>query len=199
MSDPKLPVPDTHPDTTIRSVNWPEDLDTVRGLLQDYREWINEHRDPADSRDPEVPVGLRELDQLISELPGAYGPPRGEVLLAFDKDGLAACGALREVGPNVGEIRRVYIRADHRGPGFGHRFTMAMVDRARELGYERVRSYTLPTMYAAIQFYQDLGFRPIPAYWQHPVRGVLFFEYEFPKSPSAKGKSRTSKSKKSSK
>ena len=199
MKEEKLPVPDTHPATTIRSVNWSEDLALVRRLFQDYREWINEHREIPPSGETKLPVGMVQLDRLISGLPGTYGPPRGEVLLAFDKDGLAACGALREVAPNVGEIKRVYVRADHRGPGFGHRFTSAMVSRAHDLGYERVRSYTLPSMYAAIQFYQDLGFRPIPAYWEHPVKGVLFFEYSFRADPSDKRDARVSKSKRSKK
>lgn len=31
-------------------------------------------------------------------------------------------------------------------------------------------------MRAAIEFYQEAGFRPIPAYWPNPVAGALFFE-----------------------
>jgi carbonic anhydrase len=44
------------------------------------------------------------------------------------------------------------------------------------LGYERVRVDTLPSMAAAIEFYQEMGFTPIPAYWPHPVTGAYFFE-----------------------
>jgi ribosomal protein S18 acetylase RimI-like enzyme len=94
---------------------------------------------------------------------------------------VVACGALRDLGSKVGEIKRVYVRADHRGPGFGPRLTRALLGRARELGYERVRVDTLPSMFAAIQFYQKMGFKPIPAYWPHPVPGALFFEYKVQK------------------
>ena len=73
------------------------------------------------------------------------------------------------------------MREDHRGPGFGPRLTRALLKRARELGYERVRVDTLPTMAAANQFYPEMGFKPIPAYWDHPVRGALFFEYKLGK------------------
>ena len=125
---------------------------------------------------PGVQPGLALVDRLIEELPGAYGPPRGDVLLWFREESVVACGALRELEPKVGEIKRIYIRPDFRGKGFGHPFVRALVDRARELGYERLRADTLSTMTAAIEFYQESGFRRIPAYWTHPATGALFFE-----------------------
>ncbi len=128
--------------------------------------------------EPTVRAGLGLVDRLISELPGAYGPPRGSVLLWFEDDRVVACGALRELEPKVGEIKRIYVRSDYRGKEFGHPFVRALLDRASRLGYDRLRVDTLPTMYAAIEFYQELGFRPIPAFWPHPVAGALFFERE---------------------
>jgi GNAT superfamily N-acetyltransferase len=168
---------DSHPGTSIRPVNWSTDLETVRRLFQDYRNWVADHRDTTPSAESTVKMGLGQIDQQIADLPGAYGPPHGEVMLAFARDTVVACGALREVEPGVGEIKRIFVRADHRGPGFGPRMTGALLDRARTLGYERVRVDTLASMTAAIQFYQEMGFEPIPAYWPHPAPGALFFEY----------------------
>jgi putative acetyltransferase len=165
--------------TKLRRVNWSQDLDTVRRLLRDYRKWLADHAVPDTRKDS---AGLHRIDEEIEGLPGVYGPPHGEIILATAPDGLAACGALRELEPRVGEIKRVYVRPDHRGPGFGPTLTRALLDRARELGFQRVRVDTLPTMTAAIQFYQDMGFEIIPAYWPHPVRGALFFEYKIAKS-----------------
>ena len=129
---------------------------------------------PVDSK---AESGLQIVDKLIAGLPGAYGPPRGDVILAFSDGQVVACGALRELEPKIGEIKRVYVRADHRGPGFGPRLTGAVLDRATELGYERVRVDTTGTMVAAIEFYQEMGFVPIPAFWPHPAPGARFFEY----------------------
>jgi ribosomal protein S18 acetylase RimI-like enzyme len=168
---------DTKPGTTLRRVDWSKDIDTVRRLFQDYRQWVADHRDTSASARARAGSGLELIDTLVARLPGAYGPPRGEVILAVAEGSVVACGALRELEPTVADIKRVYVRADHRGPGFGPRLTRALLDRAGELGYERVRVDTLPSMYAAIRFYQDMGFVPIPAYWPHPVPGALFFEY----------------------
>jgi GNAT superfamily N-acetyltransferase len=176
MPAEKRPDPESHPGTTLRPVNWSTDLETVRRLFRDYREWLSDHRDTSVSAEASIRLGLGQVDQQIAELPGAYGPPGGEVILAFAQEALVACGALRGLEPKVGEIKRIYVRADHRGPVFGPRLTGALLDRARDLGYDRVRVDTLPTMTAAIQFYQDMGFRPVPAYWPHPVPGALFFE-----------------------
>ncbi len=130
--------------TKLRKVNWPQDLDLVRRLLQDYRKWLADHVDTRGSSDSVVPVGLRRIDEEIAGLPGVYGPPHGEIILAFAPDGLAACGALRELEPRVGEIKRVYVRADHRGPGFGPRLTRALLESS-----ERVRIPESAGRYAA--------------------------------------------------
>jgi putative acetyltransferase len=177
--------PKRYAGTTLRRVNWPSELDTVRRLFLEYRDWLADHSDPDAPADSSSRRGLGQIDTLIAELPGAYGPPRGEVILAFAQGAVVACGALRELEPKVGEIKRVYVRADHRGPGFGPILTQALLDRARELEYARVRVDTLPTMAAAIQFYPKMGFAPIPPYWPHPVAGALFFEYRLKKAKPA--------------
>jgi ribosomal protein S18 acetylase RimI-like enzyme len=186
--------PESYRGTKLRRANWSKDIDTVRQLFQDYRQWLFDHRDTTASAASSVSIGLGQIDQQIAELPGAYGPPRGDIILAVAGKSIAACGALRESGPKVAEIKRIYVRADHRGPGFGPILTRALLRRARELGYERVQVDTLPTMAAAIQFYQELGFTPIPAYWPHPVPGALFFEYNArsPRpAPSRRGPSKS--------
>lgn len=164
------------PKAQLRRVRWGEDIETVRRLFQEYRQWLADHRDPAPLAANRVTAGLELVDGLIATLPGAYGPPRGDVLLWIAADGIAACGALRGLEPSVGEIKRIFVRSDYRGKEFGRPFVRAMIDRARELGYKRLRADTLPSMTAAIEFYQELEFRPVPAYWPHPVAGAIFFE-----------------------
>jgi ribosomal protein S18 acetylase RimI-like enzyme len=168
--------PGGYAETALRRIDWSKELELARRLFREYRDWLADHADPSARAGP----GLAQLDRAISELPGAYGPPGGEVILAVKRDEIVACGALRGWEPGVGEIKRIYVRADHRGPGFGPILTRALVHRARELGYDRVRVDVLPTMTAALRFYQELGFRPIPAYWEHPVPGALFFEWSAP-------------------
>jgi ribosomal protein S18 acetylase RimI-like enzyme len=170
--------PEDPADASVRGAIWPDDLDTVRGLFRGYRQWLADHQDPSAPSEPPGHAGLALVDRLIAELPGAYGPPRGEVLFWSKDDTVVACGALRELEPKVGEIKRIQVSPELRGKAFGRPFVRALVNRARGLGFERLRVDTLPTMRAAIEFYQEAGFRRIGAYWPHPVPGALFFELE---------------------
>lgn len=164
------------PTTTQRPARWPEDGELIRRLFAEYREWVRDHGDTAPSSRERVVKGLALIDGLIADLPRPYRPPLGDILLWFDKEGLVACGALRQLEPGVGEIRRLQVRADHRGGEFGRPFVRALIARARTLGFETVRADTLSTMRGAIEFYTELGFHPVPAFWPHPAEGALFFE-----------------------
>lgn len=148
----------------------------MRPLFRDYRDWLAEHRDPDESARSRVEAGLATIDELIARLPGSYGPPRGDVLLWMEGDEIAACGALRELSPGTAEAKRVSVIPKFRGEEFGRRYVRSLIERARELGYEKLRVDTLSSMKAAIEFYGEAGFRPIPPFWSHPAAGALFFE-----------------------
>lgn len=164
------------PKSGLRRVRWPEELETVRRLFEEYRRWLADHQESTAEAAPRARAGLAVIDRLIRDLPGAYEPPRGDVLLWWENDEVVVCGALRELEPKVGEIKRLHVRTDYRGREFGPVFVRALVDRARELGFTRVRADVLSSMVDAIAFYPEMGFRPIPAYWPHPAPGALFFE-----------------------
>jgi GNAT superfamily N-acetyltransferase len=150
--------------------------EVVQSLMREYRNWLAHHAGLVRAH-PAVVEGFRLLDEEIRSLPGAYSPPGGMLFLAM-KDGTpVGCAALRKVGPGVGELKRVYVRAEARGQGIGRRLTRAALNRARGLGYHRVVLDTLPTMGSAVTLYRKMGFQPIPKYWPHPIPGALFFEY----------------------
>jgi ribosomal protein S18 acetylase RimI-like enzyme len=167
---------DLPPGTSLRKASWPEDLPRIRPLFLAYRQWLADHRDLEPSAGSRVEAGLALVDDLIARLPGAYGPPSGDVLLWHLHGEIVACGAIREVELGIGEIKRISVAPDYRGMEFGRPFVRSLIGRARELRFSRLRVDTLPTMRAAIEFYQEAGFRPIPSYWPNPVAGALFFE-----------------------
>lgn len=160
----------------LRPVRLPKDLGVVRPLFVDYRRWLADHGDPSPDATERVRAGLAMVDDLIARLPEVYVPPHGDLLVWFQGDAIVACGALRTLEAGVGELRRVYIRPDHQGMEFGIPFGTAVMARAREFRLERLRVDTLGTMRGAIEFYDALGFHPIPAFWPHPAAGALFFE-----------------------
>lgn len=161
--------------SSVRLVRTARDLAAVRTLFVEYRTWLIEHREVTAFGDSVLKRGIEDFDRELASLPGAYGPPRGALYLASEGTTPVGCGALRPLGQDRGEIKRVYVRSRARGSGLGRRITQALVNRARRVGYRRVVLDTLPRMTAAIGLYQSMGFTPIEPYWAHPVPDALFF------------------------
>jgi ribosomal protein S18 acetylase RimI-like enzyme len=110
-----------------------------------------------------VPICFQGFDTEIAELPGAYAPPGGEMILARERAGghLVGCVALRPVAgaPDACEMKRLYVREAARGTGLGRTLALAAMDEGRRLGYRRMVLDTLPFLTAAQTLYRSLGFR----------------------------------------
>jgi putative acetyltransferase len=142
----------------------PEALALVRRLFEEY----------AASLD--VDLCFQGFADELAGLPGAYARPDGGLLLGFDSDEPAGCAAFRPLEPRIAELKRLYVRPNARGGGWGRRLAQRVVDDARAAGYQQIRLDTLPSMQAALALYHDLGFREIPPYRHNPVAGTRFLE-----------------------
>ena len=114
--------------------------------------------------------------QELASLPEMYGPPSGALLLAEIDAVPAGCVAVRNLDPATCELKRLYVRPQHRGHNLGRRLAETALETARALGYQRIRLDTLPEMQPAQRLYQSLGFRDIPAYYGNPIAGQRFLE-----------------------
>ena len=127
------------------------------------RELFAEYARSVDA--PNCFVGFeRELDAL----PGDY-----RLFLADDDGG---CVALRFLGVDTAEMKRLYVRGAHRGTGLGRALAETAIRAAREAGCTRIVLDTLPQMREAQAMYAWLGFRPIGPYLREPTPGALCFE-----------------------
>ena len=124
------------------------------------------------------------FDQELASLPGAYGAPAGELLLARRGAEAAGCVGLRPFDEARCEMKRLYVRPPFRGQRLGARLAEAAIAAARRAGYRRILLDTLPEMREAQQLYRRLGFRQIAPYYDNPIPGAAYYELEL-RAPAA--------------
>jgi ribosomal protein S18 acetylase RimI-like enzyme len=121
-----------------------------------------------------VDLCFQNFSEELASLRELYGPPRGCLLLARANGELAGCVAVRDKGASVCEMKRLYVKPQHRGAGLGRRLAESVIGHARQLGYARMVLDTLPTMSEAQFLYASLGFLEIEGYYQNPLSGVRY-------------------------
>ncbi len=122
---------------------------------------------------------LFDFGRELGSLPGGYAPPDGRLLLAEFQDEVVGCVALRRIGPETCEMKRLYLRPAFRGRGFGRQLAEAVIGEARKIGYTRMRLDTIgPVMKEAIGMYKGLGFKEISPYRNNPLAGAMYMELE---------------------
>lgn len=152
----------------IQSVRTAPDVEAVRQLFLDYAAALA------------IDLAFQSFDRELASLPGRYAPPTGELFLArnsFGKPiGCVAVRALDQEGiEGCCEMKRLYVAPEGRGLGLGKALIDATVRIARRAGYREMRLDTLPNMAQAIHLYEEAGFVAIPAYYETPLTGTLFF------------------------
>lgn len=158
----------TSPGIHIVSARFPTDGEVVRALFMEYAAGLG------------TDLSFQGFQQELAQLPGKYAPPRGDILIA--RDGTASafgCVALRPATmAGAGEMKRLYVRPAARGQALGRRLAEAIIERAREAGHDRLVLDTLASMRAAQTLYAELGFRPVPPYYDNPLPGTLYMTLE---------------------
>ena len=125
-------------------------------------------------------LDFQDLETEIRELPGPYGPPVGELLLASVGAHEAGCVALRRFGEQDCEMKRLYVQPAHRGTGVGRALAEGIIEVAGRLGYRAMLLDTVPSMTRAIELYRSLGFVEIAPYRYNPVSGAVYLRRKLP-------------------
>lgn len=158
----------------VRAARTPGDVALARSLFVEYARWLK------------VDLCFQDFERELAELPGAYAPPQGRLLLAgapgqaFGCVGLrplaAACGCGRSApgADGIGEVKRLYVQPARRGQGWGERLAQAVVAEARSIGYRELKLDTLAWMAEARALYARLGFRQCAPYYANPLDGVVY-------------------------
>jgi len=121
-----------------------------------------------------ISLCFQGFDAEVAGLPGDYAIPRGGLWLATVDGALAGCVALRALGDDAAEMKRLYVRPAFRARRLGLALAEHVIAAARERRYRTLKLDTLPSMARAQQLYERLGFVETAPYNDNPVDGVRF-------------------------
>lgn len=137
------------------------EFDAARALFREY------------ARNLGVSLCFQGFEEELTRLESMYAAPSG-VLLLLEHDGRhLGCVGVRALGGEC-EMKRLYVKPELRGQGWGRRLAEAASGHARALGYRRLFLDTLPAMTEARALYADMGFETTEPYYMNPVDGVTY-------------------------
>lgn len=155
----------------IVSAETPEQIEEVRKLFREYENWLG------------IDLSFQNFEKELVDLPGKYARREGGRLFLIYKENLAAgCIALRKLNAEICEMKRLFVRENFRGLGFGQMLIEKLIEEAQNIGYEKMRLDTLPKkMPSAVKLYKSYSFFEISAYYDNPYRETLFMEFDLRK------------------
>jgi GNAT superfamily N-acetyltransferase len=116
----------------------------------------------------EVRYGGRDVSQLaVAE----FAPPRGIFLVGREHGEPVACGGLRLVAADLGEVKRMYVAPAARRRGIARALLRQLEREARLLGATRLRLETGLSQPEAIALYESAGYQPTEPFG--PYAGIV--------------------------
>jgi WS/DGAT/MGAT family acyltransferase len=96
--------------------------------------------------------------------PTEFAPPDGSFLVARVGSTPIGCAGMRRHGDGTVEVKRMFVRVEHRRRGHARRLLAALEDRARAQGCRRVVLETGLAQPEAIALYTSAGYTPIAGF-----------------------------------
>jgi len=94
-----------------------------------------------------------------------------EFFVAEIDNSIVGCGALHVLWEDLGEVRTVAVVEEHRGKKIGHHIMTAIINRAQDLGLERLFCLTFETGFFGSHGFKEIHGTPVdPDVYQQLLR-----------------------------
>jgi len=144
-----------------------KELEIIRDLFREYEKELNED------------ICFQSFEEELKHPLKKYGPPSGDLMLAYWEDDVAGCIALSKMKEGAAcEMKRLYVRPVFRKNKIGRILIEELLTSAKERNYEKMRLDTFLKLEAAIHLYNKFGFKNISAYYNNPLPNVVYMEKE---------------------
>ena len=147
----------------IHDASLPADKKRLMRVIDEYITWLN------------MDLSYRGFTQEMEHFDALFTPPNGFFLMAQVGREIAGCVGLLRHTASTAEVKRLFVRPAFRGLHLGETLVATLVQRAQELGFERLILDAVPQTTVAQTLYRTLGFQEIEPYYANPVPGTKFF------------------------
>src|SRR5258705_1661872 len=142
-----------------------KELNVIRGLFREYEKELNED------------ICFQSFEEELKDPLKKYGPPSGDLILAYWDDEIAGCIALTKMKDSGAcEMKRLYVKPSFRKNKIGKLLVEELLNSAKEKNYQKMRLDTFLKLQPAVHLYQQFGFENISAYYNNPLPGVVYME-----------------------
>lgn len=131
------------------------DAPAAQALFDEYMALVRE-RTSADFQ----PV------EHIFATPDAFNGPGSAWLVIYDDGRPVACGGLRALDADTGEIKRMFVTAKARRRGHARRLLAELEGIARDAGQTRIRLLTTELLPEAIELYRRTGYAVVSTHME---------------------------------
>src|SRR4030095_3512332 len=134
-----------------------KELDVIRDLFREYEKELDED------------ICFQSVEEELTNPLKKYGPPSGDLILAYWEDEVAGCIALTKMKESGAcEMKRLYVKPFYRKNRIRKLLVEELLTSAKEKKYEKMRLDTFLKLQAAVHLYQQFGFENISAYYNNP-------------------------------
>jgi GNAT superfamily N-acetyltransferase len=111
-----------------------------------------------------VHIPAFDPDQSSPPAPDDFEWPNGCFVLVFAGDTAVACGAMRRLTGDIGELRRMWVRPEWRGQQAGRYLLAELESVAIDMHMTEIRLDTNSGLLPALGLYRSAGYHDLPAY-----------------------------------
>jgi putative acetyltransferase len=150
----------------VRSAVSDADYSVVRELISEYLASLS------------FEVDFQDVEAELADPRSHYDPPAGAALLGLVDGAPAGVVALCPFQGRSCEMKRMFVRPEHRGGGLGRRLAEEIIAAAKKLGYAQMLLDTVRELETANALYESLGFRDVPPYRYNPRPDARYLALE---------------------
>ena len=141
----------------VKSVGREKDF---QPLFSAYAKWLAVNI----QRENGITLDSTELLHSFMEGVDKFYSPKGRFYLAEQDGDFVGVGCLKTLEGGMGEIKRMFVREDHRGMGIAKAILDRLIAEARAIGYPKIRLDSPRFAAASHGLYRSRGFQPIQRY-----------------------------------